>query len=531
MYKKLCSIVLLILSVYLIFAFTFPLNVNAEENSLKLYDSKVTFNHFAFELNSDNTMKSYDKNSRVDTEFKTKIIENKYTKVTLLPEYGGRILSIIYKPTGNELLYQNPVGTPYGMGEGNFYYDWLMVYGGIFPTFPDPEHGKTWCLPWETRVVVENADKISIEMRFTDNIGPVKGIPSKFSKEASKITCIATVTLSKDSPTVEYNIKLVNNQDKPVDYEYWTCTTFAPGSVPGKTLISKNTEIVAPLNQVKLKDDWWTWMKNAEKPIDSSVHTFQFKNLAEVKNWTDMGIAYANPSVEKDWWGVINHDNEVGILRIANNKKDTPGLKLWTWGYKSSFAADPNKFDQVARPYVELWAGKSLEFFAKSKMSAKEEQSWQEYYIPTVGLSKVTYSNKNAAIYMEATTDEIKNQISFNAELFTMFPNKKLNISLKLKGNKTYDLLDKSFISDPAAANKITVSKSKNSIDKGSYLYEITLKSNSGEILAQTNIPYNKLSNVESSIFSYKMLAILMISIVFLFSISFLVYKVIKKKR
>ncbi len=29
------------------------------------------------------------------------------------------------------------------MKAGNFYYDWLMVYGGIFPTFPDPEHGRS----------------------------------------------------------------------------------------------------------------------------------------------------------------------------------------------------------------------------------------------------------------------------------------------------------------------------------------------------------------------------------------------------
>ena len=51
----------------------------------------------------------------------------------LLPEFGGRILSIIYKPTGHEQLYRTEVGVPYGMGGGNFYYDWLMVYGGIFP--------------------------------------------------------------------------------------------------------------------------------------------------------------------------------------------------------------------------------------------------------------------------------------------------------------------------------------------------------------------------------------------------------------
>src|ERR1700730_12282638 len=41
----------------------------------------------------------------VDRTFKTHVLENRYLKVTLLPEFGGRILSIIYKPTGHEQLY------------------------------------------------------------------------------------------------------------------------------------------------------------------------------------------------------------------------------------------------------------------------------------------------------------------------------------------------------------------------------------------------------------------------------------------
>ena len=80
---------------------------------------------------------SLDKKTIVDRTFRTHVLENRYLKVTLVPEFGGRILSIIYKPTGHEQLYRTEVGVPYGIKGGNFYYDWLMVYGGIFPTFPD----------------------------------------------------------------------------------------------------------------------------------------------------------------------------------------------------------------------------------------------------------------------------------------------------------------------------------------------------------------------------------------------------------
>ena len=64
---------------------------------------------------------SLDKNTIVDRTFKAHVLENRYLKVTLVPEFGGRILSIIYKPTGHEQLYRTEVGVPYGMTAGNVF--------------------------------------------------------------------------------------------------------------------------------------------------------------------------------------------------------------------------------------------------------------------------------------------------------------------------------------------------------------------------------------------------------------------------
>ncbi len=97
------------------------------------------------------------------------MLENRYLKVTLLPEFGGRILSIIYKPTGHEQLYRTAVGVPYGIKAGNFYYDWLMVYGGIFPTFPDAEHGRSWLKPWDFKVVTQSDAEVTVSMSFKYN--------------------------------------------------------------------------------------------------------------------------------------------------------------------------------------------------------------------------------------------------------------------------------------------------------------------------------------------------------------------------
>src|SRR5712672_1982792 len=133
--------------------------------------STITWSTVKYATNAENgfVSGSLDKKTIVDRTFKTQVLENRYLKVTLLPEFGGRILSIIYKPTGHEQLYRTEVGVPYGINGGNVYYDWLMVYGGIFPTFPDAEHGKTWLKPWEFRIVKQSAGEVTVSMSLKDD--------------------------------------------------------------------------------------------------------------------------------------------------------------------------------------------------------------------------------------------------------------------------------------------------------------------------------------------------------------------------
>ena len=127
----------------------------AEQDQVTLRESTITWSTVKYATSADNGFVegSLDRKTIVDRTFKIHVLENRYLKVTLLPEFGGRILSLIYKPTGHEQLYRTEVGVPYGIKAGNFYYDWLMVYGGIFPTFPDAEHGRTWLKPWDFTVV------------------------------------------------------------------------------------------------------------------------------------------------------------------------------------------------------------------------------------------------------------------------------------------------------------------------------------------------------------------------------------------
>ena len=234
---------------------------------VSLSESTVTWSTVKYATDAENgfVSGSLDKNTIVDRTFRTHVLENRYLKVTLVPEFGGRILSIIYKPTGHEQLYRTEVGVPYGIKAGNFYYDWLMVYGGIFPTFPDAEHGKTWLKPWDF-------NGREAERRRSDGGDVAQGrfrysaAPAKF-RGSTGIEATYYVTLKAGRAALDARVVLKNPQHKAIEYEYWTCTTLAPGSDPKHPRTTGGAEIIAPIAAYSTP----AWSANLSERDDARV--------------------------------------------------------------------------------------------------------------------------------------------------------------------------------------------------------------------------------------------------------------------
>ena len=413
---------------------------------VSLSESTITWSTVKYATNAENGFisGSLDKKTIVDRTFRTHVLDNRYLKVTLLPEFGGRILSIIYKPTGHEQLYRTEVGVPYGIKGGNFYYDWLMVYGGIFPTFPDAEHGKTWLKPWDFKVVKESAAEVTVSMSLEDNF-EYSAAPGKFRRGSTGIKADYYVTLKADRAALDARVVLKNPHNKTIKYEYWTCTTLAPGSDPRNPKTTGSAEIIAPI-QAYSTPDWSTNLSDGDK--SAGMGKSRFEKLRYFKNWPTMGIAYAAPDMQGgNFWGVINHDNEEGIIRIADNTV-TPGLKMWTWGFPSfTNETDARKDPSEARPYIELWAGVSDQFFHSASFPALGEVSIPETYSPTVGMSNVTHANENILINLSA------DGASVNLQFFSIEPATPLRVTMK-RGDAV--LFDDAVKADPKTGNRIS---------------------------------------------------------------------------
>jgi len=424
--------------------------------------STFKFRHFPIETNSSGVWSGPESPATpaIDTNYDTVVLENGYLRVTILPSYGGRVLSIVHKPTNRELLYQNPLGTPYLMKQGIFYYDYLVIMGGIFPSFPEPEHGKYWNQPYDFEVVNESSEAITVRMSRKDDRDLATGVPARYDVGRTDVLVQLEVTLRAGSAALELNTKLTNTRSTAVpNFEYWTVTTLAPGSTPGQTAIPLETRIMAKMDQVHLLESSWSWFGTAETRVSGEV--FKWNNLSSFKNWVDQGTAFANPQYSANWSGLANDVNGTNILRVSPNV-ETPGLKLWTFG-KGSLSVDTSDADEWLRPTIEMWHGVTPEFWKRRSLAASEVRTWTDRYFATLGLGQITAASERGALSLSATPSGSDTTLNVAAAL-TM-PNQTYKAILRLGGNV---VAERDVLAAAAEATKLSATVPSSMISTGS---------------------------------------------------------------
>lgn len=110
------------------------------------------------------------------------ILENRNLRVVILPELGGRIWSVVYRPRDRELLWHNPrippQSAPFGAVFDNVWCGgWEEMFPSPAPSVINgesyPDHGEVWCLPWEA-TTESDADSASIRLSCDARISAVR---------------------------------------------------------------------------------------------------------------------------------------------------------------------------------------------------------------------------------------------------------------------------------------------------------------------------------------------------------------------
>ncbi len=136
------------------------------------------------------------------------ILENRFLRLIILPELGGKIWQITYKPLDAELLWNNPRIPPAQLPMNSRYDDvWSGGWDELFPNDETavidgesyPDHGELWTTPWEFETFA-NGEEAGVQLRC---ITPISSI------EVEK-----TIRLRRDDGRIEFHHRFTNRTKK-----------------------------------------------------------------------------------------------------------------------------------------------------------------------------------------------------------------------------------------------------------------------------------------------------------------------------
>jgi hypothetical protein len=158
--------------------------------------------------------------------YRSLIVENEYLQLTFLPEIGGRLYKVIYKATGHNQTYRNPVLKPSSWGPPE--QGWWLAVGGIEWCLPVEEHGYEWGVPWQisTQRDARGATVILRDTQATD-----------------RLRAEIAVRLEAGSAAFTIRPRLENPTGANQAMKYWTNAMLAPG---GRNAPSPDLRFVLP---------------------------------------------------------------------------------------------------------------------------------------------------------------------------------------------------------------------------------------------------------------------------------------------
>ncbi len=306
------------------------------------------------------------------------ILENDYLKVTILPELGGRIYQTIFKPTGNNMFYQNPILKPAPWGPTEM--GWWWAAGGMEWCLPVEEHGYEWGIPWQY-TIQQTAGGVTVELRD--------------SAAANRLRAKVAVTLPNDAAYFEVTPTLENPTATPVDYKFWLNAMLAPGPA---NKISPNLRVIMPTDRVTVHSSGDSRLPGAWTPANWPVHNGVDWSL--LGNWRQWYGFFQYPRAAGNFQAIYDEGYDEGVVRTYNSQQ-VQGAKFFAFG-NGSTAISPDLYTNDGSSYVEIHGGVAPTFADTRRLEAGDQFSWTERWYPVAGIGSLTWANDQVALNLRS---------------------------------------------------------------------------------------------------------------------------------
>ncbi|MFF7067116.1 DUF5107 domain-containing protein [Streptomyces pseudovenezuelae] len=276
--------------------------------------------------------------TRAPREIDTIVIENDRLRATVLPGLGGRVASLLHRPTGRELLYRNPVFQP-----ANFALNGAWFSGGIEWNTGATGHTTLSCAPLHAaRVPAPDGG----EMLRLWEWERLRDLPFQVD-----------LWLPDGSDFLYAGVRIRNPHERPVP-AYWWSNTAVP---EGRTVLAPAEEAwqfgyERHLRRVPVPPD----------PQDSPYAADYFYDL---------------PDARRRWIAALDPDGGHGLAQTSTDL--LRGRKLFVWGTGSGGRRWQEWLTEPGTGgYCEIQAGLARTQLEHVRLDAGSEMAWLEAYGP-----------------------------------------------------------------------------------------------------------------------------------------------------
>jgi hypothetical protein len=265
-------------------------------------------------------------------------LENKYMKVTVCPDLGGKVYSIVHKGSNKEVLY-----VPGEIRQTRILPRFYFIAGGIEVSFPISHS------PSQNEKVLYKIEKVNNREYVTCGERELR-FGMQWSVEYS---------LGPNDEFLTQRVKFYNPGTGT--YPWMTWSNAALPSAPDTKFDFPKGRVLSHASVVD-SIDWETQGPNTESDIKEMTGYF----------WRTSNV---------NAFGAFTPSNGTGLYHIAD-RSIAPGIKLWSYGLGSDSAWSVLSTARHQQ-YVEIQGGPIGDQSIKLEMKPKETRWHVEYWYPT----------------------------------------------------------------------------------------------------------------------------------------------------
>ena len=332
-------------------------------------------------------------------------LENRYIRIMILPDLGGRVQMAFDKIRQRHFVYYNRVIKPALVGLAG---PWIS--GGI--EFNWPQHHRPSTFEPVDYLIRENDDgSKSVWINEVERMSHTKGM--------------AAFTLYPGKARLEIRGKLYNRTPFPQTFLWWANPAV---KVNDEYQSVFPPDVHAVYDHGRRDVSGFPIAKGTYYKVDYSPGTdiSRYKNLPVPTSFMVAESKY-------DFIGGYEHDTRAGLLHIADHHI-SPGKKQWTWGNSEFGKSWDRQLTDEDGPYIELMTGVFTDNQPDfSWLQPFEEKTFVQYFLPYSETGMIKNASKDILIGLE------KDGNNLDIRLFSTSFFEKIKITLLFDDTVLYE--------------------------------------------------------------------------------------------